>query len=174
MSCTYLVHRKSGYSFLFRSIIPTDLQAQLGFRQFQLSLKCGIRHQAQSLALHFYNLTQKIYAAIRQGPAEKQLTLQQIKNRLRLELEQLKLADQASKQIEKATQPTSLQEQTHTGISLAELSEKYLQAKREVGFPDKTIKGYRDSHRLMLEILGNCVVDSLTHQDGRNNQETAI
>ncbi len=44
MSSTYLVLRQSGYSFLFRSIIPKDLQPQLGSRQFQLSLKCGIRH----------------------------------------------------------------------------------------------------------------------------------
>ena len=65
MSSTYLVLRKSGYSFLFRSIIPKDLQTQLGSRQFQLSLKYGIRHQAKSLALHLYNLTQQIYASIR-------------------------------------------------------------------------------------------------------------
>ena len=71
MSSTYLVLRKSGYSFLFRSIIPKDLQPQLGSRQFQLSLKCGIRHQAKSLALHLYNLTQQIYASIRQSPAEE-------------------------------------------------------------------------------------------------------
>ena len=95
MSSTYLVLRKSGYSFLFRSIIPKDLQTQLGSRQFQLSLKCGIRHQAKSLALHLYNLTQQIYASIRQSPAEKQLTPQQIKDRLKLELEHLKLDDQA-------------------------------------------------------------------------------
>ena len=126
MSSTYLVLRKSGYSFLFRSIIPKDLQPQLGSRQFQLSLKCGIRHQAKSLALHRYNLTQQIYASIRQSPAEKQLTPQQIKDRLKLELEHLKLDDQAviakHKPIEKETQSTSLQQQTHTGISLALLS----------------------------------------------------
>ena len=179
MSSTYLVLRKSGYSLLFRSIIPKDLQTQLGSRQFQLSLKCGIRHRAKSLALHLYNLTQQIYASIRQSPAEKQLTPQQIKEKLRLELGHLlQPADQVitanHKLVEKETQPTSLQEQVHPGISLAQLSDKYIQAKREVGFPDKTIQGYRDSHRLMLEILGNCVVDSLTHQDGRNNQETAI
>ena len=89
MSSTYLVLRKSSYSFLFRSIIPKDLQAQLGSRQFQLSLKYGIRHQAKSLALHLYNLTQQIYASIRQSPAEEQLTPQQIKDRLKLELEHL-------------------------------------------------------------------------------------
>ena len=176
MSSTYLVLRQSGYSFLFRSIIPKDLQTQLGSRQFQLSLKCGIRHRAKSLALHLYNLTQQIYASIRQSPAEKQLTPQQIKDRLKLELEHLKLDDQAitakHKPIEKETQPTSLQQQVHTGISLAQLSDRYLQTKTEAGFPEKTIKGYQDSHQLMLEILGNCAVDSLTHQEGRKLVET--
>ena len=113
MSSTYLVLRKSAYFFLFRSIIPKDLQPQLGSRQFQLSLKCGIRHQAKSLALHLYNLTQQIYASIRQSPAEEQLTPQQIKDRLKLELEHLKLPNQAitanQKPIEKETQSTSLQ-----------------------------------------------------------------
>ena len=177
MSSTYLVLRKSGYSFLFRSIIPKDLQTQLGSRQFQLSLKCGIRHRAKSLALHLYNLTQKIYASIRQSPAEKQLTPQQIKEKLRLELGHLlQPADQVitanHKLVEKKTQPTSLQEQVHTGISLAQLSDRYLQTKTEAGYPEKTIKGYQDSHQLMLEILGDCGVDSLTHQDGRKLVET--
>ena len=164
MSSTYLVLRKSGYSFLFRFNIPKDLQTQLGSRQFQLSLKYGIRHQAKSLALHLYNLTQQIYASIRQSPAEEQLTPQQIKDRLKLELEHLKLPNQAitdnQKPIEKETQSTSLQQQTYTGISLAEVSERYLQTKTEAGYPEKTTKGYPDSHQLMLEILGNRVVDS--------------
>ena len=58
------------------------------------------------------------------------------------------------------------------GISLAELSDRYLQTKTEAGYPEKTIKGYQDSHQLMLEILGDCAVDSLTHQDGRKLVET--
>ena len=95
MSSTYLVLRKSGYSFLFRSIIPKDLQTQLGSRQFQLSLKCGIRHRAKSLALHLYNLTQQIYASIRQSPAKKQLTPEQIKERLKLELGNIAPSNQA-------------------------------------------------------------------------------
>ena len=95
MSSTYLVLRQSAYSFLFRSIIPKDLQTQLGSRHLQLSLKCGIRHQAKSLALHLYNLTQQIYASIRQSPAEEQLTPQQIKDRLKLESEHLKLLNQS-------------------------------------------------------------------------------
>ena len=176
MSSTYLVHRKSGYSFLFRSIIPTDLQAQLGSRQFQLSLKCGIRHQAKSLALHLYNLTQQIYASIRQSPAKKQLTPEQIKERLKLELGNIAPSNQAitanQKLVEKETQPTSLEVKTGTDISLAELSQRYLQAKTEAGYPDKTIKGYQDSHRLMLEVIGSRVVGSLTHQDGRKLVET--
>ena len=93
-----------------------------------------------------------------------------------MELEHLKLDDQAitakHKPIEKETQSTSLEVQTGADISLAELSQRYLHAKTEAGYPDKTIKGYQDSHQLMLEILGNCAVDSLTHQDGRKLVET--
>ena len=176
MSCTYLVHRKSGYSFLFRSIIPTDLQAQLGCRQFQLSLKCGIRHQAKSLALHLYNLTQQIYASIRQNPAKKQLTPEQIKEMLKLELGNTYRSNQAitanQKLVEMADITTSTTEEANNKISLAELSQRYLQAKTEAGYPNKTIKGYQDSHRLMLEGIGNRVVDSLTHGDGRTLVET--
>ena len=95
MSSTYLVLRKSAYSFLFRSVIPKDLQTQLGSRHLQLSLKCGIRHQAKSLGLHLYNLTQQIYDSIRQSPAEEQLTPQQIKDRLKLESEHLKILNQS-------------------------------------------------------------------------------
>ena len=113
MSSTYLALRKSAYSFLFRSVIPKDLQTQLGSRQLQLSLKCGIHHQAKSLGLHLYNLTQQIYDSIRQSPAEEQLTHQQIKDRLKLESEHLKLLNQSitanQKPIEKETQSISLQ-----------------------------------------------------------------
>ena len=113
MFSTYLVLRKSAYSFLFRSVIPKDLQTQLGSRQLQLSLKYGIHHQAKSLGLHLYNLTQQIYDSIRQSPAEEQLTPQQIKDRLKLESEHLKLLNQSitanQKPIEKETQSTSLQ-----------------------------------------------------------------
>ena len=38
---SYLVHRKTGNSYLFRSVVPLDLQPLLGTRQFQLSLGCG-------------------------------------------------------------------------------------------------------------------------------------
>ncbi|MDP6597524.1 MAG: site-specific integrase [Candidatus Poribacteria bacterium] len=176
MPCTYLVHRKSGYSFLFRSIIPTDLQPQLGRRQFQLSLKCGIRHQAKFLALHLYNLTQQIYASIRQNPAKKQLTPEQIKEMLKLELGNTYRSNQAitanQKLVEMADITTSTTEEANNKISLAELSQRYLQAKNEAGYPSKTIKGYSDSHRLMLEVIGNRVVDSLTHEDGRKLVET--
>ena len=172
MSSTYLVHRKSGYSFLFRSIIPTDLQAQLGSRQFQLSLKCGIRHQAKSLAFHLYNLTQQIYASIRQSPAKKQLTPEQINERLKLELGNIAPSNQAitanQKLVGMADITTSTTEEANNKISLAELSQRYLQAKTEAGYPSKTINGYLDTHKLAISVLGDVAIDSLTHQDGRN------
>ena len=162
MSCIYLVHRKSGYSFLFRSIIPTDLQAQLGCRQFQLSLKCGIRHQAKSLALHLYNLTQQIYASIRQSPAKKQLTPEQIKERLKLELGNIAPSNQAitanQKLVGMADITTSTTEEANNKISLAELSQRYLQAKTEAGYPSKTINGYLDTHKLAISVLGDVAI----------------
>ena len=172
MSCTYLVHRKSGYSFLFRSIIPTDLQAQLGCRQFQLSLKCGIRHQAKFLALRLYNLTQQIYTSIRQNPAKKQLTPEQIKERLKLELGNIAPSNQAitanQKLVGMADITTSTTEEANNKISLAELSQRYLQAKTEAGYPSKTINGYLDTHKLAISVLGDVAISSLAHEHGRN------
>ena len=57
MSSTYLVRRQVGSSYLFRSVIPLDLQPQLGRRQFQLSLRYGILKQAKFLSLHLHHLT---------------------------------------------------------------------------------------------------------------------
>ena len=60
-----------------------------------------------------------------------------------------------------ATQPSS-------GISLSQLSTKFLNAKNEAGYPSKTINGYHDTHKLAISVLGDVAIDSLTHEDGRN------
>ena len=89
MSSTYLVHRHPGQSFLYRSIIPRDLQPLLGQKQFQLSLCCGILSHAKLISQQLYHHTQKIYAQIRHNSDQLELTLQQIKHRLRIELDKL-------------------------------------------------------------------------------------
>ena len=89
-SNSYLVHRKTGSSYFFRSIIPKDLQSKLGKREFQLSLKCGILKQAKSLSFQLFNKTQLIYASIRDESMSKHISNQQIKELLKQELDQNK------------------------------------------------------------------------------------
>jgi len=126
MSATYLVHRQLGQSFLYRSIIPIDLQPLLGQRQFQLSLRCGIFSQAKCLSQQLYHHTQKIYAQIRHNSDQLGLTLQQIKHKLRVELDKL------NQSFSPPTKPTtkSKSEVTQT-ISLSELSKRFLKTKTE-------------------------------------------
>ena len=85
MSSTYLVHRQVGSSYLFRSVIPLDLQPQLGRRQFQLSLRCGILKQAKSLSLHLHHLTQNLYDQIRHNSDQLKITIDQLKQILKSE-----------------------------------------------------------------------------------------
>ena len=90
MNPSYLVHRKSGSSYLFRSIIPLDLQPILQSRQFQLSLGCGILQQSKQLSFYLHQITQSIYSSIRENPQMKKLTINDIKDILRTELEKSK------------------------------------------------------------------------------------
>ena len=52
MNPSYFTRRKSGSSYLFRSVVPLDLQPILESRQFQLSLSCGILRQSKRLSFH--------------------------------------------------------------------------------------------------------------------------
>ena len=90
MNLSYLVHRKTGSSYLFRSVIPLDLQPILESRQFQLSLGCGILRQSKQLALYLNQVTQSLYNSIRENPEMKKLTISDIKDILRTELEKTK------------------------------------------------------------------------------------
>ena len=90
MNPSYLVHRKSGSSYLFRSIIPLDLQPILQSRQFQLSLGCGILQQSKQLSFYLHQITQSLYHSIRENPQMKKLTISDIKDILRTELEKSK------------------------------------------------------------------------------------
>ena len=174
MSNTYLVFRQTGSSYSFRSIVPKDLQSLLGTKEFQLSLRCGILKQAKLLSSHLYNLSQHLYDQLRDNSGHLRTTIDQIKERLRSELgksnpaitpnpkpEEAKLSNN-QKPTETLTNPTS------SGISLSQLSSKFITAKNEAGYPSKTINGYHDTHKLAISVLGDVAIDSLTHQDGRN------
>lgn len=172
MSATYLVQRQAGHSFLFRSFIPTDLQPQLATKQFQLSLRCGIHSQAKSLSLQLNIITKHIYNQLRQNAEDIQMSIGDIKDLLRSELDKLRqtnakevVTPKIIGQVE--VKAELLLQQETASISLAELSSNYLQSKQEAGLPSKTINGYKDSHKLMLEILGNKPIDEINHADGR-------
>ena len=90
MKNSYLVHRKTGSSYLFRSVVPLDLQPLLESKQFQLSLGCGILSQSKILSFHLNTITQFIYNLIRENPEMKKLTISDIKEILKLELEKSK------------------------------------------------------------------------------------
>ena len=169
MSSTYLVHRKQGYSYLFRSIIPKDLQPQLGSGQFQLSLNCGILGQAKSISHHLYNHVQCLYERMRKDGDDFQVSIDQIKDVLRSELSNL--VQPISKLIEnKTSEVSSIKEETEltNSISLSDLSTKFLNSKTEANYPEKTVNSYNDTHKLAIEVLGNVPIDSLTHEDGRD------
>ena len=90
MKNSYLVHRKTGSSYLFRSVVPLDLQPLLESKQFQLSLGCGILSQSKILSFHLNTITQFIYNLIRENPEMKKLTISGIKEILKIELEKSK------------------------------------------------------------------------------------
>ena len=90
MNPSYLVHRKSGSSYLFRSVIPLDLRSILETKQFQLSLGWGSLRQSRRLSFHLNQVTQSLYNSIRQNPEMKKLTISDIKDILRTELEKTK------------------------------------------------------------------------------------
>ena len=90
MNPSYLVHRKSGSSYLFRSVIPLDLRSILETKQFQLSLGCGILRQSRRFSFHLNQVTQSLYNSIRENPEMRKLTISDIKDILRIELEKSK------------------------------------------------------------------------------------
>ena len=174
MSHTYLVFRQTGSSYSFRSIVPKDLQSLLGTKEFQLSLRCGILKQAKLLSSYLYNLSQHLYDQLRDNSDHLRTTIDQIKERLRSELAKLNPTVSKHPKIQEAKPSNNqkpaenLTDQTITGISLSQLSTKFLNAKNEAGYPSKTINGYLDTHKLAISVLGDVAIDSLTHEDGRN------
>jgi len=170
MSSTYLVHRQVGSSYLFRSVIPLDLQPQLGRRQFQLSLRCGILKQAKSLSLHLHHLTQHLYGQIRHNSDQLKITIDQLKQILKSELAKFDVSPIVD-QLDVDFAEDSNQSTANTSadsIILSELSELFLKSRINRGFGAKTIKDYQDSNKLLLEVFGDIPIDSLEHQHGRD------
>ena len=58
-------------------------------------------------------------------------------------------------------------ESTTNSLTLSELSKLFLETRVGGGYAEKTILDYQDTHRLLLEVLGDIPVESLTHEYGR-------
>ena len=179
MSATYnhLVHRQTGSSYFFRSIIPKDLQSKLGKREFQLSLRCGIRTQAKFLSFQLFNQTQLIYASIRDNSTSKHISTEEIKESLKLELDKSRPENLPSPPKEKIdtaepkAKPNPTKQKSSDCISLLELSNKFIKSRQDRGYSQKTIVDYINSNNLLLEAFGDIPINSLTHQHGRNYVE---
>jgi len=170
MSSTYLVHRRQGQTFLFRSVIPTDLRPKLGRRQFQLSLRCGIKSQALNLSQHLNSITKCLYEQIRQ--AHDTETIEEIKQKLKAELvnySQLSHSSQSEVLPFPTVNPTEAKNTFgQNSLTLSALGDLFLQSGKDRGLSDRTIKDYLDSNQLLVEVLGDITVDNLTHQHGRD------
>ena len=62
--------------------------------------------------------------------------------------------------------PTQI-ESTTNFLTLSELSKLFLESRVGGGYAEKTILDYQDTHRLLLEVLGDIPVEYLTHEYGR-------
>ena len=267
MNHTYLVHRKTGSSYLFRSYIPADLQPQFQRKQFQLSLRCGILTLSKFFASNLNLVTQSIYDSIRQNSDMKKLTTEDIKQILQVELEkskrhaehyyfgtnrfsksekfksiakneeqeekflhelktnyqqtlkefnpkvtevleehgfpnvtvdsvefkhlrdeliELRLTRHEMKRVmfeererqnltvpiqsvpeTPTTQVIAQPESTKSTLTLSELSQLFFDSRVSGDYAIKTILDYKDTHKLLIEVLGDIPVASLTHEHGR-------
>ena len=136
-SNSYLVHRKTGSYYFFRSIIPKDLQSKLDKREFQLSLRCGILKQAKSLSFQLFNKTQLIYASIRDESMSKHISTQQIKELLKQELDQNNSQQSQSPNQEKNNLANNqskqkIRQKSSDCVSLAELCKKFTESRLNI------------------------------------------
>ena len=143
-SHSYLVHRQTGSSYFFRSIIPKDLQSKLGKREFQLSLRCGILKQAKFLSFHLFNKTQLIYASIRDNSMSKHVSTEEIKESLKQKLnktnsEQSKPSSQEKANVNDNQSTESEKQKPSDCISLIELCDKFIESRLDRGYNEKTI-----------------------------------
>ena len=172
-SRSYLVHRKTGSTYFFRSVIPKDLQSKLGKREFQLSLRCGILKQDKFLSFQLFNQTQLIYASIRDNSMSKHVSTEEIKESLKRELnrtnsEQSKPSSQEKANLDDNQSSESEKQKPSDCISLLDFCDKFIESRRDRGYNEKTINDYKDSNKLLLEAFGDIPIDSLAHQHGRD------
>ena len=87
------------------------------------------------------------------------MSISDIKELLRSELDKLRPLHNREVSIPELSTVVTKTElaspQEADSISLAELSTNYLESKQGAGFPTKTINGYKDTHKLLLEISAN-------------------
>ena len=82
----YLSRGKKPYQqFQFRCIIPKDLEVRLGTREFRIALKSSLYSHSKIISLNLYHLSRFIFSEIRSG-FMKEITLEDIKNILRIEV----------------------------------------------------------------------------------------
>ena len=172
-SHSYLVHRKTGSTYFFRSVIPKDLQSKLGQREFQLSLRCGILKQAKFLSFQLFNQTQLIYASIRDNSMSKHVSTEEIKESLKRELnktnsEQSKPSSREKANLDDNQSSESEKHKLSDCISLVEFCDKFIESRPDRDFSARTINDYKDSNNFLLEAFGDIPIDSLSHQNGRD------
>ena len=83
---SHLVQQPSTRTYFFRSIIPKALRNHFdGQREFKVSLGCKSKARSQRASFHLYGVVHHLYDSIQAG--QSQMTLEEIKNVLRIELE---------------------------------------------------------------------------------------
>ena len=178
MSATYLVKKKQGSSFLFRSIVPTDLQPHFGKRQFQLSLGCGLLKKAKFLSLNLHQYTQYMYAEARNSESGlENLDISKIKDVLKSELLRLKEEDfysttnnnnHATFDNPKKSVSNKIASSGETNsLSLSALSQAHLESRKDRGFNSATLMAYNASYSLLIEILDDPNIQEINHECAR-------
>ena len=83
---SHLVQQPSTRTYFFRSIIPKALRNHFdGQREFKVSLRCKSKARSQQASFCLYGVVHHLYDSIQAG--QSQMTLEEIKNILRIELE---------------------------------------------------------------------------------------
>ena len=67
------------------------------------------------------------------------------------------------------TQVIAQLESSTNSLTLSELSQLFLESRVGCRYAEKTILDYQDTHRLLLEVLGDIPVESSTHEHGRKS-----
>ena len=177
MSATYLVKKKPGSSFLFRSIIPKDLQPHFGKKQFQLSLGCGLLKKAKFLSLNLHQHAQCIYAEARNSESGlENLDVSKIKKLLGSELLRLKkeifysTTNNNHATFESHKKPVSnktVSSGETNSLSLSALSQAHLESRKYRGFNSATLMAYNASYSLLIEILDDPDIQEIDHECAR-------